>query len=104
MPNGWRINRWWRWRDLTTPGYYYLGPCRCGFGPHAYYKTADGRILHASQIPFTALQAATLPPRLEPEEEIRLLKEEAKNLQDELRRIEERLKELKGDRKEQSQL
>ena len=26
----------------------YVGPCRCGFGPHAYYRTKDGRLVHAS--------------------------------------------------------
>jgi hypothetical protein len=93
VPNSWRLNRWWL-RNLTPTGYYYLGPCRCGFGPHAYYGTADGRILHVSQIPFAA------PPTLKPEEEYKLLEEEAKNLRDELSRIEERLIELKGKRKE----
>lgn len=90
MPNGWRTNRWWKWRSLIPIGYYYLGPCRCGFGPNAYYGTTDGRILHASQIPFAP------PPTLRPEEESKLLEEEAKNLRYELSRIEERLNELKG--------
>ncbi|MBS7626508.1 hypothetical protein KEJ51_05665 [Candidatus Bathyarchaeota archaeon] len=89
MPNGWRANTWWKWRRLTPIGYYYLGPCRCGFGPHAYYEAADGRILHASQIPLAT-------PTLKPEEESKLLEEEAQNLRYELSRIEKRLSELKG--------
>jgi hypothetical protein len=32
-------------------GAVYVGPCRCGFGPHAYYRLSDGRIVHASSVP-----------------------------------------------------
>lgn len=38
-------------RPVTVPqGYTYIGPCRCGAGPDAYYQDASGRILHASQV------------------------------------------------------
>lgn len=36
--------------DSGVPGYEYVGPCRCGWGPNAYYRTADGRILHAASV------------------------------------------------------
>lgn len=28
----------------------YIGPCRCGWGPHAYYRDQEGRIIHACQV------------------------------------------------------
>ncbi len=28
----------------------YIGPCRCGWGPHAYYRDQEGRIIHASRV------------------------------------------------------
>jgi hypothetical protein len=37
--------------DLTAT---YIGPCRCGYGPHAYYRRADGATVHASDIARTA--------------------------------------------------
>ncbi|MDI6784226.1 MAG: hypothetical protein QME64_09070 [bacterium] len=38
-------------RPVTVPqGYTYIGPCRCGCGPDAYYQDANGRILHAAQV------------------------------------------------------
>ena len=30
--------------------YRYIGPCRCGFGPRAFYIDEEGKIIHASQI------------------------------------------------------
>lgn len=30
--------------------YKYIGPCRCGFGPRAFYMDEKGNIFHASQI------------------------------------------------------
>lgn len=47
---GWggRGGYWWRPRLATAPaGYTYVGPCRCGFGPHAYYQDASGRVVPA---------------------------------------------------------
>ena len=31
-------------------GYTYMGACRCGHGPRAYYQDASGRVLPASQV------------------------------------------------------
>ncbi|KUK01837.1 MAG: hypothetical protein XD44_0094 [Methanobacteriaceae archaeon 41_258] len=28
----------------------YVGPCKCGFGSHAYYENVRGRIYHVSEI------------------------------------------------------
>ncbi|MGB9668265.1 MAG: hypothetical protein ACPLSJ_06620 [Thermosulfidibacteraceae bacterium] len=44
--------RKWGWSNLERVQsrlgkYTYVGPCRCGFGPHAYYMDEKGRIVHA---------------------------------------------------------
>jgi len=50
---------WWGARPATAPaGYTYVGPCRCGLGPHAYYQDASGRIVPAS----AAFRGATWAP------------------------------------------
>jgi len=42
---GWK--RCW-WPETVTPsGYTYIGPCRCGTGPHAFYQDRSGRVVHA---------------------------------------------------------
>ena len=58
----------------TPTGYAYLGPCRCGRGPDAYYRTPDGRIVHASQMFQESVQT---PEQLRAEKEMleRRLKE-----------------------------
>jgi len=76
-------------------GHNYLGPCRCGFGPHAFYRTPEGKVIHSSQIFPVAGPVPPFPSELKPEEEAKLLEEEAKALQEELKIVEERLKELK---------
>ncbi|ADP76822.1 conserved hypothetical protein [Methanothermus fervidus DSM 2088] len=66
-------------------GLRYIGPCRCGFGPHAFYEDVRGRIYHVSE----------LYPRYYPEfykeEDI---KRELEALREEKRWIEEKIKEL----------
>jgi hypothetical protein len=36
--------------DVVSGEMTYVGPCRCGFGPHAYYRTNEGRLVHASAL------------------------------------------------------
>jgi hypothetical protein len=88
MPNGWplRYRRFPRSPLNFPPGYEYIGPCRCGFGPHAFYRTPEGYITRVPPL-------YTLEPK--PEEEAKWLEEEAKSLREELRRVEERLKKIK---------
>lgn len=31
-------------------GMRYVGPCRCGRGPHAFYRNAKGNLVHVSEI------------------------------------------------------
>lgn len=37
------------WPAATAPtGYRYLGSCRCGFGPNAYYQDPGGQVVPAA--------------------------------------------------------
>ena len=49
--------------------YDYVGRCRCGFGPNAFYRMSNGKTIHASQISYQKTKQ-----RFEQEEEIRLIK------------------------------
>ena len=53
--NGWgcAVGREGQRRPDNASGTEYNGPCRCGYGPHAYYRDAAGKVSHASQIPRT---------------------------------------------------
>jgi hypothetical protein len=73
--------------DEIAKGAVYVGPCRCGHGPHAYYRTADGRIVHASSRRFET--NATTP---EPEPARDELREELESLLSRVRELEEKLK------------
>jgi hypothetical protein len=83
---GWHRGRgFWRVSIEAPEGYEYIGPCRCGFGPDAYYREKKtGRIFHASQ-----LHSYFSPYRYEDEEirtQLEKLRREKENLE---RRIEE---------------
>ena len=66
----------------------YIGPCRCGFGPHAHYRTADGRIVHASSLPYEKDV-----PSSEPELESEGLQAELEGLRSRVNDLETKLKE-----------
>lgn len=36
--------------SATPRGYTYVGSCRCGTGPHAFYQDAQGRVVPAHQL------------------------------------------------------
>lgn len=76
--------------------YAYLGPCRCGLGPNAFYVAPSGEVLHAAQI-FTPFLTAL---ELNKAEERELLEEEARMLEGKLALIKKRLEELKKEVKE----
>lgn len=44
---GWHGGRWWQLPVGAPSGYTYIGPCRCGTGPHAFYQDRSGRIIPA---------------------------------------------------------
>lgn len=80
------------WPTSTSPaGYTYVGPCRCGFGPHAFYQDASGRIVPAAAV-FSGL--ASPPPVTTPQPtwaEIDELKAEKEEIERRLRDLEARL-------------
>ncbi len=80
-----------RYRAMPVVPYEYIGPCRCGFGPHAHYITPEGMVVHASQIfaPFPPLQQ-----EITEEEELDMLKEDSKMIEEELAQIKKRIEEL----------
>jgi len=100
MPRGYGMGRgtnWWHHgRGYCWPGYpveyteakdlpkdvTYIGPCRCGYGPHAHYRTADGRIVHASSLPYEKDVTPSEPGQ------------EHEDLQAELERLRNRVKDL----------
>jgi len=83
--------RWRWWPKVAAPsGYTYIGPCRCGQGPHAFYQDERGRIIHAWQL----YQGLVPPPTKEDlRSEIEMLKEEKAQLEKRLEELEKMLKE-----------
>jgi hypothetical protein len=66
----------------------YIGPCHCGFGPHAYYRTSDGGTVHAAALPYVR-EATTA----EPEPTYSELEAEVRDLRNRLQELESRFKE-----------
>lgn len=97
---GW-FGRWWFYPPAVLPlasrGYVYIGPCRCGFGPNAFYLTPTGQIVHAWQL--FGLAYPGFFPWIPPTSEKQTLETEKKMLEQELKSIEERLKQLEGEQK-----
>ncbi|NPA62233.1 MAG: hypothetical protein GXN95_01615 [Methanococci archaeon] len=94
---GWGRGRgFWRYYMLGRVGdrYRYVGPCRCGLGPHAFYvDEKTGSLVHAWDLyrtPYTDVDE-----RRYLEETVKSLEEEKKLLEEELERIKRRLDELK---------
>ena len=76
-------------RAATAPlGYRYVGSCRCGFGPNAYYQDSEGRVVPGAGL-FTGA-VWTAPTRVPSEME--QLRAEKADLERRLRDLEERLK------------
>ncbi len=88
---GWGRGWWGAYGYRTPQGYTYVGPCRCGFGPHAFYVDSSGRLLHASQV-----WGGWVPPYPSPQTEAEDLKAEKADLEARLKEIEARLKEVEG--------
>ncbi len=74
----------------TPRGYRYVGPCRCGFGPNAFYQDSQGRIVHASQV-FSSPPATPLEWSEEEtiEEKIERLREQVEELAEKIRETSE---------------
>ncbi len=76
---GWRFGGWSA--APSVEGYTYIGPCRCGWGPHAFYRDPEGRIVHASQVFGTAAHPSQRA-------ELEALKREKEELERRIREIE----------------
>lgn len=84
--------QWFAGRQGLSPaqlaaaeGYTYAGPCRCGFGPHAFYRDSSGRLVHSGVVWRNPASAVT-----DPAEQLKAEKEE---LERRLAALEEKLKE-----------
>ncbi len=88
---------WWAPYGYRTPqGYTYVGPCRCGFGPRAFYTDDQGRLLHASQVWGWGGWTPWTPGYAPSQSEAKTLKAEKADLENRLKEIEERLKGLES--------
>jgi len=86
---GWR--RWFGINVSSPSGYTYVGPCRCGFGPHAYYLDSSGRIVHAWQL--YRWPVSQMPTKEDVVAEIEMLKKEKEELEKRIEELEKKLKE-----------
>jgi hypothetical protein len=88
---GWHKGRFWHNAQVSTPaGYSYIGPCRCGFGPDAFYQDKRGTVVHGSEI-----YRRGVPPTLTAEDleaEVTQLKMEKEELERRIKELEEHLK------------
>jgi hypothetical protein len=72
-------------------GYTYVGPCRCGRGPHAYYRDWRGRFVHAHCTPWPEISGRGVEAGGSAELDI---------LRTEKQHIEQRIKYLENEMKE----
>jgi hypothetical protein len=65
---GQRRGRFGRQSSVNTPaGYTYVGPCRCGTGPHAFYQDPNGRVVPVRQLCQIGYPTATTKEELKTE-------------------------------------
>ncbi len=120
---GWGRRRGWGWRGghgwgrgwawwiapqvisaAASKGYTYIGPCRSGIGPWAFYLSPSGQVVHAWQIFGLGPGTLTTWPAVGPypvqiqaqSSDREQLEREREYLRRELQEIERRLKELEG--------
>jgi len=91
------FRRDWRWSGLAgtqvPEGYRYVGPCRCGWGPNAFYQDASGRIVPTWDVYRWRGAAGSAPARKVLKEEFEALKAQKEDLERRLAELEKRLKE-----------
>ncbi len=81
----------WRYAPVSAPeGHTYIGPCRCGFGPDAFYRDKSGKIVHASQLFHWSIPPTTSTESLEAE--VNQLKVEKEELEKRIKELEDQLK------------
>jgi len=87
-----RRHGWFYWIS-PLKGYQYIGPCRCGFGPHAYYLTPSGRIVHAWQLYHWKRSPEWTAEELKVE--LEMLKKEKAELEQRIQELEKQIQENK---------
>jgi hypothetical protein len=83
----------WPATAQVPEGYRYVGPCRCGWGPNAFYQDASGRIVHAWDVYRRGGAAGPAPTGEELKEELEALKAEKEELGKRIAELEKRLEE-----------
>lgn len=90
--NPWRKDKWHNPISFGAPqGYTYLGPCRCGLGPDAFFQDKNGRVVHASQVHNLNVSHVSTAENLK--REIDRMKEEKAGLEKRIRNLEKLIKE-----------
>ena len=83
--------RFWPYTPVSAlEGHTYIGPCRCGFGPDAFYRDKSSRIVHASQLLHRGVPQMVSTE--DPEAEISQLRVEKAELERRIKELEEHLK------------
>lgn len=80
----------WARRPINPRGYTYVGPCRCGTGPHAFYQDAQGRIIPAHHL---YRNIYNQPTKDDLKAELEALKQEKADLEKYITELEEQTKE-----------
>ncbi len=83
------FGRCYYYSQMFTPrGYSYVGLCRCGKGPNAYYQDKFGRIVH-----FNDLMREDLTFKEGIDEDLEILKKEKEEIEKRIEEIEKLRKE-----------
>ncbi|MEO0091551.1 MAG: hypothetical protein ABIK61_02410 [candidate division WOR-3 bacterium] len=81
----------WRRTPVAPRGYIYIGPCRCGTGPHAFYQDAQGRFIPAHHLHWQC--PSYQPTKEDLKAELEALKHEKAELEKLIAELEEQTKE-----------
>ncbi|AEH06984.1 hypothetical protein [Methanothermococcus okinawensis] len=77
---------------LSNDKYEYVGTCRCGLGPHAYYRDREtGRVVPAAAMVYGYNEPATVP-ETDLSDRLKYLEEEKKYLEEEIANLKKSLK------------
>jgi len=77
---------WFKPRMAHSSGYSYIGPCRCGTGPNAFYQGPNGRIVPARQVYRSGFP--TILTKEDLKAELEVLKKEKTELENRIEEIE----------------
>jgi hypothetical protein len=83
---GFRQGLGFRREAPAAAGYEYVGPCRCGYGPNAYYRDSAGRVVSPAAAATGGFSDLRIPAR-----DLAGLRAEVANLRQQIRRFEGRI-------------